>query len=144
MTNLLTDPAIISERQHRDLTPVFVYGTLRIGEWNYRWAQPAIRSELADCVAEGSIYFVMPDGGYPVAKLDEAGEIIGDVLWFDTSHPEYHSVVEMEIGAGYTMREITVLTPDDEKLVVVSFHFIHTPRGDLIASGDWVAVKGGW
>lgn len=124
------------------LVPVFVYGTLRIGEGNWLWARSAVRHEVSDVRASGRLYFVSGQWGFPVAKLDEAGIIVGDVLWFDPAHPAYDDVMEMEIGAGYECREIEVTTSDDsERIDCIAFHYQGLPRGELIKDGDWKAAN---
>lgn len=141
------DRITVSEMEHsdstKDLVPVFVYGTLRLGHNNFSWAQDAVVYALTDCTAEGTIYFVSPGGGYPVAKFDEVGTIIGDVLWFDPKHPEYNAVVQMEINAGYELRSITITHPDGTKMQCLTFHYLRKPGGPRIEDGDWAkAVYG--
>lgn len=121
-----------------DAVPVFVYGTLRYGEGNYQWCSDAVVAVLRDCHTDGRIYWVSGRSGYPVAKLDEEGEIIGDILWFDPSHRAYHDVVAMEIGAGYEVRKVSVRCQGGELREASAFHYVRAPRGHLIPSGDWV------
>lgn len=137
----------INEQEHSDnlsdLIPVFVYGTLRVGHGNFTWAADAVVYVLPDCTAEGRIYFVHHGGGYPVAKFDEVGTILGDILWFDPKHPEYESVVSMEIGAGYELRQVSVTTPEGDTMDCQTFHYRHKPGGPRIEDGDWAkAVYG--
>lgn len=143
MTSVLT----LNEQEHTDnlsdLVPVFVYGTLRVGHGNFSWASDAVVYALIDCTAEGRIYFVTQDRGYPVAKFDETGTILGDVLWFDPKHPDYESVVQMEVNAGYELRPISVKTPQDGSMECQTFHYVHRPRGQRIMDGDWAKAVGG-
>lgn len=136
MSDTLTRNEEATPDQLGDLVPVFVYGTLRVGQGNFRWACEAVRSYIRDCTAEGRIYFVHDRWGYPVAKLDETGTILGDVLWMDNRHPTYDEVYRMEISAGYEIRTVPVQTPDGE-LKCLAFHYIDKPRGVWIESGDW-------
>ena len=124
-----------------ELVPVFVYGTLRFGEGNYAWCQNAVRYVLRDCRANGRIYFVFRQRGFPVAKLDEDGEIVGDILWFDPTHPDYEAVVRMELNAGYEMVSITVRCEGGEHRDAFGFHYTGKPEGCLIPDGDWVAAS---
>lgn len=122
------------------LIPVFVYGTLRIGQYNYKqWAEGGIRKFEQDCVANGAIYFVSRDGGYPVAKFDEPGIIKGDVLWFDRYSLEWGYVLEMEYGAGYTLVDIEARNQRGETFDCLGFDYVRKPAGPLIEGGDWIA-----
>lgn len=117
-----------------DLTPCFFYGTLRVGAYNARYDAKRIDR---NCIAQGRIYFVQDSHGYPVAKFDEEGEIVGDVVWLDPEGDDYFSICQMEKNAGYEIRNILV-----QKGPVVTrvqaWHYIGKPRGKLIESGDWL------
>lgn len=121
-----------------ELVPVFVYGTLREGQGNWQWAKEAVRHSDLNVRTSGRIYFCSGRTGFPVAKLDEAGSIVGDVLWFDPDHPTFDDVVQMEVGAGYECRDIEVITSESETIECMAFHYAWRPRGDLIPDGDWV------
>lgn len=127
------------EEGFEPLVPVFVYGTLRVDQYNYDWCKRAVRHSVIDCKAKGNLYWVHDKSGYPVAKFDEDGEIIGDVLYFDPTSKTYDDVVSMELGAGYEVREIEVRTPEGETLECIAFHYVDRPRGEWIKSGDWVS-----
>lgn len=120
------------------LIPVFVYGTLRVGQYNFGVVRKAVRNIAENCKANGSIYFFGGRRGYPIAKFDEDGEILGDVLWCDPSHPGYDRMMQMELGAGYESREIEVRNPDGEVIECIAFQYLGTPKGEWIQSGDWV------
>jgi gamma-glutamylcyclotransferase (GGCT)/AIG2-like uncharacterized protein YtfP len=120
------------------LIPVFVYGTLRVGQYNFGVVRKAVRDIAENCIASGSIYFYGGRRGYPIAKFDEVGDILGDVLWCDPSHPGYDRMMRMELGAGYESREISVRKPDGDVIECIAFHYIGTPKGEWIQSGDWV------
>lgn len=123
------------------LTRIFVYGTLRVGQYNYSWCEEAVEKAIKNCTASGRIYFVDPLGaGYPVAKLDEHGTIYGDILYFNTAHPLFDAVVRMELGAGYVARNIQVTTPKGRQVDCQAFHYLRIPRGSLIREGDWAAA----
>lgn len=130
-------------REGDPLVPVFVYGTLRVGQYNFSWAQEAVVDTIQNCTAKGALYFVDGRFGYPVAKFDEEGEIKGDVLWFDPAHEEYQSVVRMELGAGYEVREIEVRT-ESETIEAIAFHYLRPTRGNPIPDGDWVKANDSW
>lgn len=135
---------VIEERIAEALIPVFVYGTLRIGQYNYRWARAAVRETVKNCRTNGKLYFSRGlSGSYPVAKFDEEGTILGDVLWCDPSHPDYGGMVRMELGAGYEVREIEVVTAKSETMEALGFHYLHRTRGDAIPNGDWVKAVSG-
>lgn len=116
------------------LIGMFVYGTLRPGAYN-AWYNAARVDR--NCVAQGRIYFVQGSYGYPVAKFDEEGEIVGDVLWLDPEGDDYFSICQMEQGAGYEIRNILV-QKGSVVTRVQAWHYIGNPRGKLIESGDWL------
>lgn len=119
------------------LIPVFVYGTLRIGEGNYLWAREAVRHETPDVTTKGRIYFVRSRITFPVAKFERDGTIKGDLLWFDPEHPVFSEVVDMEVGAGYVVQEIEVEDTRGDTHEALGFQYLMEPQGDWIQNGDW-------
>lgn len=129
-----------SFKDSEDLVPVFVYGTLRYGEGNFHWCADAVKAVEKDCTASGAIYFAWTGKStYPVARFDERGTILGDILWFDRYDPLYDRVVEMEQGAGYISVPVKVTAPDGAVYVCDAFHYCRTPQGEKITSGDWAS-----
>lgn len=114
--------------------PVFVYGSLRVGSWNYK--SDGVDSIIPDCHIDGALYWAWV-GSYPVAKLDEPGEMVGDLLSYDPFSRTYESVCRMEEGAGYQLRPVKVRTPSGDVLDAYAWHYVSTPRGPKIESGDW-------
>lgn len=120
----------------------FVYGTLRIGQYNYEWSSGDVVDEIANVTTTGDLYFVDPYGrGYPVAKLDGSGTIIGDVLVYPDDSDDWAKVYYMESHAGYELREIVVDTPAGP-LGAVAWHYVHRPVGPKIEDGDWCRAAG--
>jgi gamma-glutamylcyclotransferase (GGCT)/AIG2-like uncharacterized protein YtfP len=121
----------------------FVYGTLRVGQGNHRWAKDGTdeRLNLIGATARGDLYFVSGRGAFPVANLDGSGIIHGDVIFFDPDSEEYRSVCSMERGAGYEARLIDVTLPNDSVIVAEAWHYRHPPRGEQIMDGDWAASQ---
>lgn len=119
--------------------PVFVYGTLRVGEGNYQWASACVVAATENVRTEGQLFFVRGPLSYPVAKFDMVGEIHGDVLWCDPSVREYREMVEMEVGAGYELRSIEVFDPnEDTDIQVFGFHYLRDVSDRIrIPHGDW-------
>jgi gamma-glutamylcyclotransferase (GGCT)/AIG2-like uncharacterized protein YtfP len=115
----------------------FVYGTLRVGEYNYKWTSGDIVDEILNVTTTGGIYFVSPHGGYPVAKLDEPGTIIGDILVYPEDSHDWDRIYSMESGAGYVLCPIVVTTQDGEKIQAVAWHYKGVPMGPKIPDGDW-------
>lgn len=115
----------------------FVYGTLRVGEHNYGWASGDVIDEIVNVTTTGGIYFVSSDGGYPVAKLDEPGTIIGDVLVYPEDSRDWSLICQMEEGAGYELREIEVTLVNGLTMPAVAWHYKREPWGSRIEDGDW-------
>lgn len=120
--------------------PMVAYGTLRpnpeIG-WNRdRGRGGECREPVLNVRISGRIY----DHGFPVAKLDEEGQIVGDVLFYENEIPEW--IVRMEEGAGYELRPVEVRDESGRIIMdAVAWHYCHQPRGKWIKSGDFLQHK---
>lgn len=113
---------------------VFVYGTLRPrGALHSSWAR-GTEIVAQGATAPGALYHVSPHKSYPVAKFDEEGTIIGDILDFDEE--DWEEVRGMEVGAGYEVREIEAVA-DNVTYSCVAFQYRHDPRGPKITTGDY-------
>lgn len=121
---------------------MFVYGTLRYGDGN--WGQSALSRSVdqqvtVGCRVRGRLYNVSGTHPvFPVAKLDEEGEIWGDLMVFDSDHPTYDHIVRVEQGAGYEIRPVEVVLPSGAKMSALAWHYLREPRGELIANGNWL------
>jgi len=118
---------------------LFVYGTLRVGQGNYRWlAHQLPEPPLEGCLADGRLFHVWQSwGGFPVAKFDEPGTVWGDLLFMESSSDVFAEIAWMEEGAGYVLRQVPVLTPYNELVSALAWHYPGRP-GDPIPSGDWL------
>lgn len=120
--------------------PIFVYGTLRVGEWNFRVVEPALCDEPdLNCTTPGHLWFSHPNS-YPVAQFtaDSQDTIKGDLLWVDANSVRYKQTEQMEINSGYAVRKIFVTLADGEVIPAYGFHFMHTPNPEwFIPGGDW-------
>lgn len=116
----------------------FVYGSLRVGDYNAdRFGPPG---EVRLATAKGALYHVSPyTRVYPVAKFDEEGIIIGEVRDFPAQ--EWKNIVYMEEGAGYKLWPVVVAYEDGTFEAVVGWHYIRRPLGPLVESGDWLADR---
>lgn len=125
-----------------EILPVFVYGTLRVGEGNFEWIQDCVVEYDQDVTAFGHIWFYHSIGSYPVAKFAQTTDTIkGDVLWCNSDHRMYERMVAMEVGAGYEFKEIEVVLSNGVRQDVMGFHWLGTPRSSLyIEHGDWRAA----
>lgn len=122
--------------------PILVYGTLRPGHNNFRWAQACVQGITENVTTPGKLYWVEGEHGYPVAKFDVyATEFIhGDILHCDENDEAFRDMVRMEVGAGYELRTVACVTADGKKTGAYGFHYLGTPRGRQIEGGDWSAA----
>lgn len=112
----------------------FAYGTIRPNEWNDHWSHS--RPPRLDGRVKGRIYYVNQSGGYPVAKLDEEGLIVGDVIY--PTPDSFGAIWRMEEGAGYRIRRVPVFTPKGVPFMEAwCWHYVWNPMGREIPSGDW-------
>lgn len=123
-----------------DLFPMFVYGTLRVGQGNFEWLGNGALYAVENAKVPGRIYWVDEYSGYPVGKLDEPGLIIGDILFFPKRDYGLHYIVGMETRSGYDLFPTEATDQAGNDWSVMAWHYRRTPRGELIASGDWVAA----
>lgn len=111
----------------------FVYGTLRPGDYNHERVGGSTDARRA--TASGRLYCVFPSGGYPGAKFQEEGTIVGDVVYF--GHKRWPFIMDMETGAGYSLVEIPVTYEDGSVETMRAFQYDRQPDGPWIESGDW-------
>jgi gamma-glutamylcyclotransferase (GGCT)/AIG2-like uncharacterized protein YtfP len=134
--------------------PVFVYGTLRPGEANYRWllAQATVTAERA--VLPGHQLYAI-GMGFPYATPATAGgrQVVGDLLTLDPD--TYDQVLghldglegyqpRHEAHSHYLRRQVTVLVADQPRQAWV---YLAGPRAtdrltdaQLSPTGDWLAA----
>lgn len=124
-----------------ELVPMFVYGTLRIGEGNYQWAGMDVVDELRNVTVPGDLYYFRQGAAFPVANLDGGGIIKGDVLYYELDSECLQDVVQMEVGAGYELRETTATHPDGTTFFVVAWHYPWELTGPKIDDGDWIRAE---
>jgi len=124
---------------HLDMSPVFVYGTLRVGQYNYdrSFSQSEIVVVRNVVVRDHSLYVLKRHQYYPYATEREGGEIVGDVIWMDRN--TYEWIRDMERGSGYD--EKLVVTTDGKTCIM----FVANPvyRGQLLENsteigGSWI------
>lgn len=111
----------------------FVYGSLRPGEYNYDRVGGSSHDPQPGTIS-GRLYDT--GWGYPQAKLDEEGTIIGDVVYFGNDN--WKHIVSMEEGAGYEMHEVTVTFADGSTATHAAWHYKGIPHGNAVESGDWL------
>ena len=89
------------QEQGLELSPIFVYGTLRVGEYNYGRFMGSVIA-VKDQVVKGYTLAVLArHQHYPYSIPDEGGEIVGDLLWI--TEPDYREIEYMELSAGYVV-----------------------------------------
>lgn len=82
--------------------PVFVYGTLRDGGRLHSGYSEGIVKIRHEATTSGMIYFP-GHFGFPGARFDHEGTIIGDLLWYPLEARSLVRVIGMELSAGYSL-----------------------------------------
>lgn len=111
---------------------VFVYGTLRTGEGLSGWLQGKQRT-LA--TTRGNLYFARYHTGFPLARLNEDGTIIGELIE-GVPYDEFLRCADMEEAAGYLTMSVPVDVEDRGRVHAYAFHY-PGPVGAKIVTGDW-------
>jgi gamma-glutamylcyclotransferase (GGCT)/AIG2-like uncharacterized protein YtfP len=123
---------------------LFVYGTLRPGQYNSGIHREADRI-IHNCTTPGEMRNLRGERPiYPVVDFTRMGTIVGDLLiGIDSDSDEFAAVDSMEKGAGYTPRFLmsVITTPDREAWSAISYHWPHFGQyetGVRIKDGDWL------
>lgn len=137
---------VVKEYFGNDMSPAFVYGTLRVGQYNFhRVFEGRTVLVLPNQRVKGYVLVVeRADFPYPQAlPWREEAEVVGDVVWMDRE--VWGWIEAMEVRAGY-QSEIVRVEDTDGRLAVM---YVATPGVDqdlrqaestrLIAGGDWLA-----
>lgn len=88
---------------------LFIYGTLRPGEYNYDMMEPVVVGTPSPGRARGCLFDT--GVGYPVMALrrcDPYCRTVGDIVEVNQRHWRWADILEMEVGAGYDIRRIDV------------------------------------
>jgi gamma-glutamylcyclotransferase (GGCT)/AIG2-like uncharacterized protein YtfP len=125
--------------------PVFVYGTLRPGEKNYRRYLAGRTCEELPATIRGRLCYVA-EGGYPYLE-DGDGRVRGELIFLDGDRyaetlqgldelEEYDP--QDEAGSVYLRRQ-AIVEPQDMAATVAWVYYWNTPRirGAPIVSGDF-------
>lgn len=119
---------------------IFVYGTLRPGEYNDHGFSGLAR-EVKRGTTTGKMFNRRGSTPmFPVVDFNAEGTIVGDLLIdMPERHERVRQVHRMEIGAGYDLHDIEV-DCDGEKYVAIAYHFnVEDERvGIPIQNGDWL------
>lgn len=121
---------------------IFVYGSLRKGEYNYR-------EEMGEPICTGHIHKAQlySLGAFPaiVASDDEADTVTGEV--YDLADKQFASIDRMEVGAGYELRPVLVwwkeidrnFNGDGNPLEAEAYFYpaVQDWFGPRIDNGDW-------
>lgn len=125
---------------------LFVFGTLRVGEGNYRVIQAAVKKSYTEATTSGRMYIAayrwkgrVIEAGYPCVRFSEPGVIVGDLLDVDPEHRSTYETFRMEIGAGYIAKEIKVYLERINKTVTaIGFDWPEEEAcGPRVTTGNW-------
>jgi gamma-glutamylcyclotransferase (GGCT)/AIG2-like uncharacterized protein YtfP len=112
---------------------ICVYGSLRVGEYNYNYFKSRYGEDMKyirTVMLEG--YKLYSLGSYPGIKESQGVEtLLVDIL--EVSEDLYYSITEMELGAGYSCKQLNIDGID------TTLYVYEGPVSDknLVESGDW-------
>lgn len=120
-----------------DTVLMFVYGTLRPGQYNANRFGDSYEVVATEAITNGRMY----DYGYPLVDITETGEIVGDVLRVDPNSEWYYGVCRMEMGAQYVPAVVDVTLRDGEVWQALVWHMPDARRKGhgRILDGDYLA-----
>ncbi len=119
---------------------LFMYGTLRVGHWNHPMLSEGVISSYMNVTTEGKLYYAKyrdMQAGFPCARFDHDGIIVGDLLVVDAEHEGVQDTHRMEIGAGYVPRDIVINLEDGTPMPAVGWQWKREELGKHIVTGDW-------
>jgi gamma-glutamylcyclotransferase (GGCT)/AIG2-like uncharacterized protein YtfP len=138
---------VSNKKPKGNLVWVFVYGTLRPGDYNSRMLGDV--DVIRGCEVHGWAMHNLTEDADPVYPVcvptnDPNDVVKGDLLLMDNESPEYHRIYRMEIGAGYKLSVVEVIIPADEDSVdAFIFEYRHSTEDRYyIESGDWFEFTG--
>lgn len=138
---------LIEKAEEGKSVPMFFYGTLRVGDYNHRHFDQGVTKVKKEAQAKGVLYFP-GHVGYPGARFDEEGTMIGDLLWYPVDSMSLVGIFRMEIGAGYTAQVIDATyarkteRPRRKTIKAISFQYEESRYGYRSGRADWVPVPG--
>lgn len=126
--------------------PLFVYGTLRVGEALYSYYNSGVVKERHEATSPGVLYFPF-HYQFPGARFDEEGTIIGDILWYPLSAASLLEVITMELRAGYSLVKVNVTyerktgRPHRKEIEALAFQHNYSDSScERVPGGDWKSV----
>jgi len=124
-------------------TILFVaYGTLRKGEALHNWIEDSIVQDLGEVFIKGAkLYYPDTHKQYPVLVWSGsiADKAVGECYEIKLNDQTI-SMLEMEIGAGYTLNETSVETPNGDLLQATICAWTHQ-HGSEVPNNDWTCVE---
>lgn len=136
---------IIEKAKEGKPVPMFFYGTLRKGGGNDARFSSGVTKVKKNAQAPGVLYF--PGFvGYPGARFDEEGTMIGDLFWYEPDSRDLLGIFRMEIGAGYTAEVIKVTyerkTERPRRKTIEAISFQYERFGFVTGRDRWTPVPG--
>lgn len=133
------------DTQETELVDLFVYGTLRPTEYNYRVIADAVVETIDNVRVDGTLYHLAHATDahpvYPVADLVNPGPgIVGTLLTVDANSRSFLQTHRMETGAGYEAVEVMTVDSDGVSRVAIGYHYLRDYVGPQIMSGDWTKL----
>lgn len=131
---------------------LFAYGTLRTGQPNHGMIRPAIIEHVGIAHLRGMRMFAYYGGQFPFITPTGAGmddSVVGEVFRVQPG-AHFADMLNMEVCAGYDVRQRTVILPDqdtggivfDESLEVVVCEYPESDSSlyscEEVLSGDWL------
>ena len=121
------------------MIPMFIYGSLRKGQFNYWRLMLQHYAEIQGRATINAKMFSL--GEFPAIKLDKESKVVGELMYI---HEGITKLIDaMELDAGYD-KVAVIVDNEGEKVVAFTYVMNYVPRwAETVKSGDWVKHIGG-
>lgn len=125
------------------VSTIFVYGTIRKGDYNHHRSLNGGHEFIGEGILTG--YQMYNLGSYPMITPtgNASHEIVGEV--YKISDNDANFINRMEMGAGYYPIRVTINMKDGTTRTAIAYAmelgYEYYKKQTLIPSGDWIKYK---